>query len=56
MATTPGDKNPRYGYMWWLNPDYSYMAVGAGGNYIWIDPEHDLVIVLRWIDGATIYL
>jgi hypothetical protein len=21
---------------------------------IWIDPDHDLVAVLRWIDGAAI--
>lgn len=63
MATTPGDVNPVYGYMWWLNPDrrrlpsapeISYMAAGAGGNYIWIDPEHDLVIVVRWIDGKQL--
>ena len=25
---------------------------GAGGNLTWIDPEHDIVAVLRWIDPA----
>lgn len=57
-ALTPGDVNPSYGYMWWLNtggelwpsvPHTSYAAIGAGRNAIWIDPEHDLVVVVRWI-------
>jgi hypothetical protein len=26
--------------------------VGAGGNYVWIDPERHLVAVVRWIDSA----
>ena len=24
--------------------------VGAGGHYVWIDPELDAVVVLRWLD------
>lgn len=52
----PG-KNPDYGYLWWLNargtqwpgtPKTSFAAVGFGGNTVWIDPEHDLVVVWRW--------
>ena len=31
----------------------SYSASGAGGNLTWIDPENDLVAVLRWIDPAA---
>ena len=51
--------NPEYGLLWWLNtgrrqlpsaPESSYAARGAGSNVIWIDPEHDLVTVIRWID------
>jgi CubicO group peptidase (beta-lactamase class C family) len=51
--------NPQYGLLWWLNtgrrqfpaaPESSYAARGAGSNVIWIDPEHDLVAVVRWID------
>jgi CubicO group peptidase (beta-lactamase class C family) len=51
-----------YGYLWWLNteprrypsaPAGSYYAMGAGGNLTWIDPEHDLVAVLRWTDPAA---
>ena len=31
----------------------SYYARGAGGNLTWIDPENDLVAVLRWTDPAA---
>lgn len=56
-ATTPGDVNPTYGYMWWLdqnpktaeNPATRFSARGAGGNRIWMDRENDLVIVVRWL-------
>jgi CubicO group peptidase (beta-lactamase class C family) len=57
MATTPGRVSPDYGYLWWLNtqrrewpsaPESSFAALGYGSNTIWIDPEHDLVIVWRW--------
>ncbi|MGA0558753.1 serine hydrolase domain-containing protein [Larkinella sp. VNQ87] len=55
-----GPVGPDYGYLWWLNteqkawpsaPATSFAAIGAGSNLIWIDPEHDLVIVWRWHDG-----
>jgi len=29
-------------------------ALGAGSNIIWIDPEHDLVTVLRWINKTAV--
>ena len=52
--------NKDYGYMWWINSskrwkDVSselYYAAGAGGNYIVVDNEHDLVVVARWIDDS----
>jgi CubicO group peptidase (beta-lactamase class C family) len=59
-ALTPGALNPDYGYLWWLNarerqwpglPKTSFAAVGFGSNTIWIDPEHDLVVVWRWHKG-----
>ena len=62
-SVTPCDLNPHYGLFWWLNSDGSYrpsaprdsvFASGAGGNVTWIDPEHDLVAVLRWIDSANL--
>ena len=60
QATTPTPLRPVYGFMWWLNTggqqfaaasQRSYFALGAGGNAIWIDPEHDLVVVTRWLAG-----
>lgn len=56
-ATTPSAHGPDYGYLWWLNtkqqewpsgPRSSFAAVGNGGNLIWIDPEHDIVLVWHW--------
>ena len=52
--------NKDYGYMWWINANKNwkdvsteiYYANGAGGNYIVIDNEHDLVVVTRWIDDS----
>ncbi len=61
-ATTPASVEPTYGFMWWLNPDHlmfpslptnSYAARGAGSNIIYISPDDDLVVVLRWVDGAS---
>lgn len=57
-ALTPCPIKPEYGYLWWLNTDrilypsatpHGVAALGAGGNAIWIDPDHDLVVVLRWV-------
>ncbi len=51
---------PFYGRLMWLNATgrifpgaskRSAFMVGAGGHYIWIEPEHDAVVVVRWIDG-----
>jgi len=60
MATTRGRLEPDYGYLWWLNTDgkawpaaprTSFAAQGAGSNTVWVDPEHDLVVVWRWHNG-----
>jgi CubicO group peptidase (beta-lactamase class C family) len=54
---------PFYGLMWWLNtgrrqypaaPASSVFAMGWGSHIVWIDPDHDLVTVLRWIDRAHV--
>lgn len=56
-ALTPCDINPRYGFMWWLNPASetwrrastdAFAAIGAGGNVVCAIPEHNLVVVTRW--------
>ncbi len=60
---TPGAVNPEYGLLWWLNrgraqfpsaPESCYAARGAGNNVVFIDPDHDLVAVVRWIDKASL--
>jgi CubicO group peptidase (beta-lactamase class C family) len=57
LATTPSAHGPDYGFLWWLNttgkewsgsPTNIFEARGAGGNIIFVDPGHDLVIVWRW--------
>ena len=59
----PSDNNSSYGYMWWLNRDQRkweglseniYYGSGFGGNYVIVVPDHDIVIVARWIDSSKI--
>ncbi len=64
MARTPGEANRRYGFMnYFLNtdgedlssaPETAHRHVGAGSNIIYVDPEHDLVVVVRWIQGGAL--
>ncbi len=63
MASTPGPANPGYGYMnWFLNtgqrmlpsaPEKAVAFLGNGTNAIYVDWEHDLVIVVRWLGGGN---
>ncbi len=62
-SLTPCALNPSYGLMWWLNTarkryasatEQSFFASGAGGNITWVDPVHDLVAVMRWMDPAAV--
>jgi len=57
----PTEARPDYGYMWWLNtgrqrfessPENVFLAAGFGGNYIYVDQENDLLIVLRWVPAV----
>ncbi len=59
--TQPCPLAPFYGMLTWLNPAgtnfpgtsaASWFMVGAGGNYVWIEPEHQAVVVVRWLDSA----
>jgi CubicO group peptidase (beta-lactamase class C family) len=64
QARTPTKPEPIYGYMnWFLNTDRkrwpsapatAFAHVGNGTNMVYVDPEHDLVAVVRWIDGEAI--
>ena len=62
-SVVPCPIKPDYGLLWWLNtgrvarpsaPADSFFATGAGGNFTWVDPTHDIVAVLRWIDAAQL--
>jgi YVTN family beta-propeller protein len=63
MATKPCELKQDYGYMWWLNtnekmypgvPAGSFAALGAGTNISFVDPVHDLVVVVRWVDDKKL--
>ena len=59
MALTRTEVEPGYGFMnWFLNtdrrrlpsaPENSFCHLGAGTNMVCVIPDHDLVIVARWI-------
>ncbi len=59
----PSENNPTYGYMWWLNtderyweglPENIYYGSGFGGNYVIVIPDHDMVVVARWLDSSKV--
>ncbi len=60
---TPCALNANYGLLWWLNTgrkryanatETSFFASGAGGNITWVDPQNELVAVMRWMDPASV--
>jgi CubicO group peptidase (beta-lactamase class C family) len=63
-ALTPTPAQPTYGFMnWFLNTDRKYVPsapasvfihVGNGTNVIIVDPEHDIVAVVRWIENGAV--
>lgn len=63
-ATTPTSVNTGYGFMnYFLNTDRkmypsapatAYAHIGNGTNAIYVDPEHDLVAVIKWMDDKSI--
>lgn len=61
----PAEAQPGYGCMWWLNtgrealedaPEHVYYASGFGGNYIVVDDENDLLVVVRWMPKLNDFL
>lgn len=63
-SLTPTAAKPTYGYMnFFLNTNKEYLPsapatafahIGNGTNMIYVDPEHDLVMVVRWIDNNSL--
>jgi CubicO group peptidase (beta-lactamase class C family) len=64
QALTPTTAQPTYGYMnFFINTDKKFLPsapasafvhVGNGTNAIYVDPEHDLVMVVRWIENNAL--
>jgi CubicO group peptidase (beta-lactamase class C family) len=62
-SRTPSKAQPTYGFMnFYLNtgrrpvpsaPESAFWHLGNGSNIVFCDPEHDLVVVLRWIGGGN---
>ena len=57
----PAAANPLYGFLWWLNtarelypsaPASSLFAIGGGHHLVWVDLEHEMVMVARWLAQA----
>jgi CubicO group peptidase (beta-lactamase class C family) len=40
------DRYGRYGYLWWIRPSGAFLAVGYGGQLLYIDRARDAVIVV----------
>ncbi|MFL5118657.1 MAG: serine hydrolase domain-containing protein [Microvirga sp.] len=63
-ALTPTGPEPTYGFMnfflntnqklWPSAPASAFAHIGNGTNLVYVDPEHDLVAVARWIDNKAI--
>jgi CubicO group peptidase (beta-lactamase class C family) len=63
-ALTPTPVQPSYGFMNWYNnrdrkllpsaPPSAFAHLGNGTNMIYVDPEHDLVAVVRWIERSAL--
>jgi CubicO group peptidase (beta-lactamase class C family) len=63
QSLTPTNANPQYGYMnWFLNtgrkllpsaPEQAFAHIGNGTNVIYVDPVHQLVAVIRWIENSA---
>jgi len=63
-ALTPTPAEPAYGFMNWFNnrdrklfpsaPASAFAHIGNGTNIVYVDPDHDLVAVVRWIERGSI--
>ena len=60
QITRPSSAENSYGYLWWLPgkrmsnlSKNGYYAAGFGGNYIIIEPDKNMVVVLRWCDPGS---
>ncbi|AHM60818.1 penicillin-binding protein, beta-lactamase class C [Flammeovirgaceae bacterium 311] len=64
QARTPTAANTGYGFMnYFLNtdkklfpsaPETAFAHLGAGTNMVYVDEEHDLIVVARWIENKAL--
>jgi len=64
QSLTPTGPQPTYGYMnWFLNTNRAWMPsapanafghVGNGTNLVFVAPDQELVVVVRWIENGAI--
>jgi len=64
QSLTPTGPQPTYGYMnWFLNTNQVWMPsapanafghVGNGTNLVFVAPDQELVVVVRWIENGAI--
>jgi CubicO group peptidase (beta-lactamase class C family) len=46
-ATGPAPTAPNYGYLWWLEGGGRFAASGSFGQYIYVVPEHRIVVAIH---------
>jgi CubicO group peptidase (beta-lactamase class C family) len=46
-STAPAPTAPNYGYLWWLEGRGRYAASGIFGQYIYVDPETQVVVAIH---------
>ena len=59
-STKPCPLASNYGYLWWINdpknglfpgaPQSAFFAMGVGIQVMYVDPENDIVIIVRWME------
>ncbi|MHA3964463.1 MAG: serine hydrolase domain-containing protein [Candidatus Thorarchaeota archaeon SMTZ1-45] len=46
-----------YGFQWWIDPERdAYYAFGRDGQYIWVQPKNDLIVVFTASEGMYLSL
>ena len=54
-ATSPSAGSDGYGFLWWLSGDGVFAGIGIFGQYMWMDPGSNTVIVTHsaWPDATN---
>jgi CubicO group peptidase (beta-lactamase class C family) len=53
-STSPVGGVPHYGYWWWLESGGSFLASGNLGQFVFVDPRHDVVIARFGTDAGDV--